>query len=281
MKNYINFINENFTQIEMSENELILNETEIDDYFLDEYDFSDYYTDLTIEDVEDYLDSSFDDEMQEIFIDKSDIANFESSDKREFIEENHFEAIVEEYWIIYMDENDMGENVIDDDYETKLDYLEDVYDDIIIENNSEELFYEYMYINQYHYGIEYFYDSNLSVSDILDFVALDEVNENIMQKISKNKKRNYYLDFVLDNEHEITKIIDYNHKNIIYFYIDYDYNFFNETKYQEILILEYKKYFKNINISHLLSDMVKNNIILSDETKKKYDKYLKINKFNL
>ena len=278
MKKYITFLNENIN-LPLTTNDLILNDNEVDEYFLDEYDFSDYYADLKIEDVEDYLDSSFEEEMQEDFAEHSTVANFDSSEKREYIEDNYFEAIVEEYWVMYMDENDIDNT---DDYGTKLDYLEDVYDDIIIENNSEELFFEYMYTEKYYSGIQYFDDSNLTFEDILDFIDLDEVNKNIAQKINKEKKREIYLDFVLDDEYEISKIIDYKHKNIIFFFVDdYDYNFFNETKYQEILIEEYKKYFKNTSISKLLSDMIENDIILSDETKKKYDKYLKLNKFNL
>jgi hypothetical protein len=139
-----------------------------------------------------------------------------------------------------------------------------------------------MYSKQYYNGIEYFDDSGLSVDDISYYIDYDDVNEHIlMGKISYDKKRDFYLDNVLDDEKEIKKIINYEHKNILYFYDDvYDYNLFDETKYQQILINEYIKYIKNTPIE-LLSDMTSNGIVLSDEIKKKYSKYLKINKFNL
>lgn len=278
MKNYNTFIVENKLNDKLPDVvDLILNKNEIYDYFLENYVFSVHYVDLSFDDVEDYLDSSFDEYMEEFFVNKSNLSMFDSSDKREYIEDNYLENVVEEFWIDNYDIDDI------DDYETKLDYLEDFYDDIIIESNNEIIFYEYMYSKQYYNGIEYFDDSGLSVDDIDDYIDYDDVNEHIlMKKISYDKKRDFYLDNVLDDEKEIKKIINYEHKNILYFYDDvYDYNLFDETKYQQILINEYIKYIKNTPLEYLLSDMTSNGIVLSDEIKKKYSKYLKMNKFNL
>jgi len=253
-------------------------------YYLKNKDFTDEREKLSFSDIEDHLDSSFDEAMMEHFTEKAKMSDFLDSDMIEYIDEELTESDIIDAWNSYVENEDI-EGADDYDYDERLETLPTAYLIDILEDYKIE-FYEYMYNNEYYDGKTYFSDNMLDIGDFSDYVEWEDVDVDITNKTSDDILFAFYVDGVSGDDNKLKEIIDYDHKNILYLYNKGSYYIIDENKYQQILIEEYfKQESDDIKRKKFFLEMVdEKEIELTNDTKQKYKKYLTLilkNKYNI